>query len=262
MDNPYLLKNNPDYLENLKMLPEDERKRLLEGDWDAQAGMFFTEWSPSRHVVDDFDVPEDWQLILGWDDGTREPRAVNLYAIDNDQKVWCVWEYYRAEENLDEAAKNIRKELKEKGFWGRIYKCVVDPSMKRTDSQTGISSIEVLEDMGFGFHIGEVELGNNNRVEGWRVMKTYLSHKPYEEPLLKFFRSCENIIRTIPDLMYYQPRSGASSKKEDLDTTQEDHSADACRYVLMSLDRLPSRFGSASSFEVKRREYKPKSSFK
>jgi phage terminase large subunit len=217
MDNPYLMKNNPDYLENLKMLPEDERKRLLEGDWDAQAGMFFTEWSPSRHVVDDFDVPEDWQLILGWDDGTREPRAVNLYAIDNDQKVWCVWEYYRAEENLDEAAKNIRNQLKEKGLWGRIYKCVVDPSMKRQDSQTGISSIEVLEDMGFGFHIGEVELGNNNRVEGWRVMKTYLSHKPYEEPLLKFFRSCENIIRTIPDLMYYQPRSGASSKKEDLD---------------------------------------------
>lgn len=31
-DNPYLMENNPDYLENLKMLPDKERKALLEGD--------------------------------------------------------------------------------------------------------------------------------------------------------------------------------------------------------------------------------------
>jgi hypothetical protein len=104
-------------------------------------------------------------------------------------------------------------------------------------------------------------LGNNDRVEGWRVMKTYLAHKPYEEPLLKFFRSCGNIIRTLPQLIYYQPRSGATSKKEDLDTTQEDHGPDAVRYLLMSLDRLPSRFESSAFVTVKRRQYTPKSRY-
>ena len=59
------------------------------------------------------------------------------------------------------AAENIRRKLKDAGYWGRIYKCVVDPSMKRTDSQTGLTSIEILEGMGFGFQIGEIELGNN-----------------------------------------------------------------------------------------------------
>jgi phage terminase large subunit len=259
LDNPYLMEANPDYIENLKMLPEKERKALLEGNWDIFEGAFFPEWSHSRHVVDDFDVPEDWQLILGWDDGTREPRAVNLYAIDNDQQVWCIWEYYEAGENLTQAAENIRRELKEKGYWGRIYKLVVDPSMKRTDSQTGLSSTEVLEGMGYGFQIGSVELGNNKRVEGWRVVKTYLSHKPYEEPLLKFFKSCGNIIRTIPQLTYYQSRTSRVSKKEDLDTTQEDHSADNLRYVLMSLGRLPSRFESSSFVKAKRRKYSPRS---
>jgi len=71
--------------------------------------------------------------------------------------------------------------------------------------------------MGFGFQIGEIELGNNDRVEGWRIMKSYLSHKPYEDPMMKYFRSCGNIIRTIPQLIYYQSRSGNVSKKEDLD---------------------------------------------
>lgn len=217
MDNPYLMKNNPDYIENLKMLPEKERKALLEGNWDIFEGIFFPEWNFGKHVVDEFTVPEDWTLIMGWDDGTREPRAVYIGAIDSDQRVWIIWEYYKAGENLTQAAENIRAQLKENGMWGRISKCVVDPSMKREDSQTGINSVEVLENMGFGFKIGNVELGNNDRVEGWRIMKSYLSHKPYEEPMLKFFRGCFNIIRTLPQLIYYQPRSGASSKKEDLD---------------------------------------------
>lgn len=258
-DNPYLMENNPDYLENLKMLPEKERKALLEGNWDIFEGLFFPEWSPVKHIVDDFDVPENWRLVMGWDDGSREPRAVYIAAVDNDQRLWVIWEYYKAGENLKDAAENIRRKLQEAGYWGRIEKCVVDPSMKRVDSQTGISSVEVLESMGFGFKIGNVELGNNNRVEGWRVLKSYLSHKPYEEPLIKFFRSCTNMIRTLPQLIYYQPRGGTSSKKEDLDTTQEDHGPDAIRYLLMSLDRLPSRFESSTYIGVKRRKYSPKS---
>lgn len=261
LDNPYLMKNNPDYIENLKMLPEKERKALLEGNWDIFEGIFFPEWNFGKHVVDEFNVPEDWTLIMGWDDGTREPRAVYIGAIDSDQRVWIIWEYYKAGENLTQAAENIRAQLKENGMWGRISKCVVDPSMKREDSQTGINSVEVLENMGFGFKMGNVELGNNDRVEGWRIMKSYLSHKPYEEPMLKFFRGCFNIIRTLPQLIYYQPRSGASSKKEDLDTTQEDHGPDAVRYLLMSLDRLPSRFESNPFLQIKRRKYSPKSRY-
>lgn len=260
-DNPYLMESNPDYIENLKMLPEKERKQLLEGSWDISAGMFFTEWDYSKHVVEDFDVPEDWQLILGWDDGTREARAVHVAAIDADQRVWIIWEYYKKGESLTDAAENIRRILKEKGYWGRIYKCVVDPSMKRTDSHTGLSSTEVLESMGFGFLVGSIELGNNKRVEGWRVMRTYLGHKPYEEPLLKFFKSCENAIRTIPQLIYYESRSSATSVKEDINSDSDDHNADAIRYILMSLDRLPSRFESSTFIKVKRRAYNPHSRY-
>lgn len=268
-DNPYLMENNPDYIENLEMLPEKERKALLEGDWNIYEGIFFPEWNFTKHTYDDSDsgfpiseVPESWQLVMGWDDGTTAPRSVHVYAIDPDRRVWCVWEYYKEGENLSVAAENIKKQLEDNGLWHRIQKCVVDPSMKRKDGQTGLSSVEVLEGFGFDFRNGGVELGNNDRVDGWRVMKSYMVCKPYEEPMLKFGRSCENIIRTIPQLIYYQPRSGAASKKEDLDTTQEDHAADDCRYALMSLSGLPSRFESADAFEVKKRGYAPKSRFK
>jgi phage terminase large subunit len=258
-DNPYIMERNPDYIENLKMLPEKEREALLEGNWDIYEGAFFPEWSYERHVVDDFDIPDNWQVIMGWDDGNREPRSVHLYAVDTDQRVWCFWEYYRKEENLSVAAENIRNQLKAIGYWDRVYKCVVDPSMKKVDGHTGVSSVEVLEGMGYGFKIGNVELGNNQRTEGWRIMKSYLVHKPYEEPLLKVFRSCINMIRTIPTLHYHELRSGQGSKKEDIGLRQEDHAADECRYVLMSLDRLPSRFESSTYIGVKKRKYAPKS---
>jgi len=261
LENPYIMENNPDYIENLEMLPEKERKALLEGNWDIYEGMFFSEWSPVRHIVDDFDIPENWQLIMGWDDGTKAPRSVHIYAIDNDQHIWCIWEYYKAGENLAQAAENIRRELKENNMWGRVYKLVVDPSMKTANSHTSISSIEVLENMGFGFQVGNIELGNNNRQEGWRLLKSYLSHKPYEEPILKFFRSCGNIIRTIPEMIYYQSRSGVASKVEDLNTKQEDHACDDARYTIMSLDRVPSRFESSASVEIKKRGYVPKSGY-
>ena len=259
-DNSYLMKANPDYINNLKMLPENERKALLDGSWEIFEGMFFTEFEHSRHVVNDFTVPENWQLVLGWDDGFRAPRAVALFAIDNDRRVWCIWEYYREGETLLEAARNVKRELEDLGYWENILKLVVDPSMRARSSQEGTTSKEILENFGFGFKMGEVELGNNKREEGWRLVRTYLKHEPYEEPMLKFFAGCENMIRTIPQMVYHQDKAG-ESKKEDLDTRGDDHCVDLLRYVLMSLEDTPGRFKSVSNLEILGRGYSPRSTF-
>ncbi len=259
-DNSYIMKANPDYIKNLESLPENERRALLMGDWDVFEGQFFNEWDPSKHTVVKFDIPDNWQLILGWDDGTREPRAVYMFAVDNDRRVWCIYEYYRRGESLTDAARNIRDELKKLGFWDRLFKTVVDPSMRRINDQTGSSSIEVLESMGFGFKLGQIEEGNNDRQEGWRLVKSYLSHKPYEEPLLKIFANCENMIRTLPQMVYYQSKQ-AIAKKDDLDSNLEDHASDTLRYVLMSIGLMPTRFSSGTTTKIQRRHYTPHTSY-
>lgn len=41
------------------------------------------------------------------------------------------------------------------------------------------------------------------------------------------FNTCKSFIRTIPNLVYDE------KKVEDIDTQQEDHIYDECRYVLM-----------------------------
>ena len=47
------------------------------------------------------------------------------------------------------------------------------------------------------------------------------------KPMFQVFDTCKHFIRTIPNLVYDE------SRVEDIDTTQEDHIYDECRYVLM-----------------------------
>ena len=47
------------------------------------------------------------------------------------------------------------------------------------------------------------------------------------EPKLQIFKTCEHFIRTLPSLVYSQ------TDVEDVDTAQEDHLYDQCRYVCM-----------------------------
>ena len=54
-------------------------------------------------------------------------------------------------------------------------------------------------------------------------------------PMLYVFRSCKDFIRTIPALVYDE------TKVEDIDTDQEDHIYDECRYVMMEHPLNPRR---------------------
>ena len=73
---------------------------------------------------------------------------------------------------------------------------------------------------------------DNSRKAGWekmrRLMKSSLSER-MEEAGLFVFSTCRHFIRTVPSL----PRD--SRDMEDLDTTAEDHIADACRYRIMRI---------------------------
>ncbi len=68
-DNLFLMQSDKAYLKRLENLPEIEKKALLLGDWDINAGRFFGEWSRGIHVEDDFKIPADWRRYAGIDYG-------------------------------------------------------------------------------------------------------------------------------------------------------------------------------------------------
>lgn len=234
-DNKYI---DSDYRIQLDSLPERKRQALLYGNWDIFDGQFFEEWSAAQHVIEPHyqlkDAPDNFKYILGWDEGTTNPRAVNLLAQDNDGKVEVIWEYYRTNETASVAATNIRNEfvrLEILELLQKRGKLVYDPSMDIKSNQTGVATSQVVKNI-LGMH---AERGNNNRIEGARRFREFLRWSDTEEPYLRVWSTCFNFIETLPALVY------ADNGKEDINTKGVDHAYDDVRYALMSLTMLPDR---------------------
>ena len=69
--------------------------------------------------------------------------------------------------------------------------------------------------------------GDHTRHAGKVQLHYRLAFDGEGRPMFQVFDTCRHFIRTIPNLVYDE------SRVEDIDTTQEDHIYDECRYVLM-----------------------------
>lgn len=239
-DNKKLLDNNPAYLADLAMKPEAEREALLYGNWDSFEGQVFTEWVNDQdhykdhkftHVIDPFDVPEYWRFFRGFDFGYAKPFSVGWYAADPDGCMYRIREWYGCKKNspntgimIDphEIAKGIKEiEETDKNLKGRKIRAIADPSI--FDRSRGESIADQMEKERVWW-----EPGDNARIAGKMQYHYRLAFDKSGKSMFYVFNTCKDFIRTIPSLVYDE------KKVEDIDTTQEDHIYDECRYVLMA----------------------------
>lgn len=69
-DNPTYA-NDPQYMATLHLLPEQRRRQMLYGDWDAGAGLALPEMDEQAHIVKPFEIPEHWDRFAALDWGFR-----------------------------------------------------------------------------------------------------------------------------------------------------------------------------------------------
>ena len=101
-DNPTLLKNDPNYLARMEMLPEAERRAKIYGDWWTFAGQVFREFrnehfpgEPSNaiHVGPQVSIPEWWPRFYHLDWGTSA-HSIGLWgALAPSKKLYVYREY-------------------------------------------------------------------------------------------------------------------------------------------------------------------------
>jgi hypothetical protein len=89
--------------------------------------------------------------------------------------------------------------------------------------------------------------GNNDRLNGKMQVHYHLAFDEDGQPLVQFFSTCKNLIRTLPQLTYDE------HKIEDVDTDLEDHAYDTLRYFLAEFTIAP-RQNHARKYEP---EYDP-----
>lgn len=239
-DNQELLRNDPNYLANLAMLPEAERNALLYGSWDSFDGQVFREWRNDprhyddqrwTHVINPFPIPKHWRIYRGFDFGYAKPFSVGWFAVDEDGRIYHIKEYYGCtgtpntgiKLNPVEIAAGIRQmEAEDPVLKGKQIVGIADPSI--FDESRGESVARMMQrSPNFIYWQG----GDNTRLAGKMQFHYRLAFDSEGLPMFQVFSTCKHFIRTIPTLVYDE------SKVEDINTDQEDHIYDMCRYVMM-----------------------------
>ncbi len=217
-DNPYLL-HSGEYEMMLLSLPELERKRLLEGDWDIAEGAAFSEFNRFHHVVDPFELPHGWYRVRAADYGFTSPSCILWGALDHDDNLWIYRELYIKRQNGDELGIKIRE--MEEGDPQPIVSVLDGASWNRTG--TGLTVAELINKAGCRFIPAD-----KNRIRGKLEIHKRLRVDPENGANIKIFSNCVNLIRELTSI----PLSKTNS--EDVDTKASDHAYDALRYMCMS----------------------------
>ncbi len=239
-DNPHLAESG-EYEAMLQSLPEVERRRLLEGDWDVADGAAFSEFDRSIHVVEPFEVPYNWPRVRAADYGYSSPSCVLWGAVDWDNNFW------------------IYRELYNKGYTGETLAEMIT-ALEYDDPPMSISVLDgsCWSKHGTGPSIAETLTRNGvrfipadkNRMAGKIELHRRLgTNDRTGEPRLRIVATCTNLIRTLPTL----PLSKTNS--EDVDTRAEDHAYDALRYMCMTRQTGLPHAGMIN--KVKEQTYQP-----
>jgi phage terminase large subunit len=101
-DNPTLLANNPEYIQQLMSLSEAEKKAKLYGDWDTYEGQVFKEFrleplsdepDNARHVIKPFEIPSYWPRFIGIDWGYNAYTVIYWSALSPTGRIFIYREY-------------------------------------------------------------------------------------------------------------------------------------------------------------------------
>jgi len=263
-DNAILLQNDPGYPSRLAGLGSEALvKAWLDGDWNVVEGAFFDCWSTEKHVIEPFDIPEDWIRFRSGDWGSYSPFSFGWWAVVQDDH-WLgrkklprgalvrYREFYGTRDPAESGQKGLKLDANEVGRQiaeleasdPALSDAVLDPSTFKEDGGPSIGeriNDELLRKERMSFRRAD-----NTRVSakdskdrrgpmaGWDQMRSRLvgkltdDGKPLGIPMIYCFSTCSASIRTIP-MLQHDP-----AKPEDLDTQSEDHAADDWRYACSS----------------------------
>ena len=243
-DNHYL---GTEYIANLQMAGSEQLVRAwLQGDWDVIDGAFFDRWEHHRHVIKPFAVPPDWLRFRSMDWGYASPFSVGWWAVAADD-LWSgshliprgaivrYREWYGASSpnvGLRLTAEQVADGIKDREQKDAVAFGVIDPAAFQHTSGPSVAEKMMARGVTFRRADNTRVSPDKGRLGGWDAVRSRLVGDG-EYPMLFVFDTCRDFIRTFP-VLQHDP-----DKAEDLDTEQEDHAADECRYACLARPWIP-----------------------
>lgn len=240
-----------DYEVRLRSLPPHKRKALLEGDWWVTADSFFAEaWNPSIHTCRPFKIPGHWKVFRSMDWGYKSQGCVLWWAMDDDENLYCVYEF-NFKGKLDvKVAEEVRDiERSKLGLWVRGKSAITGPAdtqLWEERGDTGKTKARRFADKGVPW----TKASKSRRSAAERITARLLDHdQETTTPGIVFFTTCRKCIETLPSL---------PTDPDDAEVPQdggEDHWFDtigyACAFASNGRKGIPSRKSKRRKPQVK-----------
>jgi len=252
-ENTTLMEADPNYVHTIMTSVGDDPvkyKAWVLGEWDIIAGGALTDvWEPEKQIFAPFEFPTSWSIFRSFDWGSAKPWAVTYGVEANGEQPDCEYEIpyipagtvfiideiYGWSGTVNEGDRATSQQISERvlekdaaltlEYGCRVYSGPADTSIYDVRDGTSIGSNLAK----FGCHWKRAYKGSGSRVAGLAIIRQMLSASKrgdLEKPGLYFFDRARHHIRTFPLLQYDEKKS------EDVNTDQEDHCYDSCRYLL------------------------------
>jgi hypothetical protein len=214
-----LARDNPaidavEYARQMADLPSAQRKALMEGNWSSYEGQVFSEYDYKLHTCQAFPIPVEWEVWRGGDDGYAAPCAVEYLCYDKTHdRIYVIAELYErglTPEAMAQAVLQIDRSLKIDLGGGEVIDN--DYPLDGVIDSAAFADVGLGDESGRG---GRAEIMNRlgckwspspknagSRVAGVSAIHQRLALKDDGYGGLVIFRTCRNLIRTLPSMVY------------------------------------------------------------
>jgi hypothetical protein len=231
-----------DYLAKLDALTGARYWRLRRGLWVQAEGVVWEDWDPALHLIDRFAVPQSWPRYWSVDFGYTNPFVLQWWAADPDGRLYRYREIYRTRGLVEDHARRAR-ELSRQEPRPRAVICDHDAEDRATlERHLGMATVPARKDVSPGIQAVAARLrkAGDGRPRLFLMRDSLDSRDPELDAAKKPCRTEEELDGYVWDL-------SANRKKGEEPLKQNDHGADAMRYVVSHLDLVPRQVGPGAA---------------
>ena len=212
-------------------------REQYKGEWVFYSGLVYNTFNKDLHIIEPFDIPQNWPRIRGIDFGHRDPFVCLWCAVGPSGELYFYREYYCRD---GRPMKQHAQYIKEYSIGENIRQTVADSESSQ--------SIDDLCHEGISAYPAD-----KNRTEGRMKVLEYLM--PTEDgphpfsytqkdmlcndgvnarkkwPRMYFFNTLEETLREVK---FYRWKEGRNVEGDREKTEGEDHAMDTLRYITMT----------------------------
>ena len=155
------------------------------------------------------DIMHKMRFFAGYDYGSQNPSAFEVWGVDEKGEPYSVWELYEPCTNI---AKHVEK-IKRCPYWNRIEKIVCDPSIM-SKTQQGASDIKTLSEL---FEEHGLYLSRGRRAQDVSVAQMFKADYWFdpENPRAFLTKATPNLNKEIMDLRWEKHTSSAVERRRN-----------------------------------------------